>query len=367
MKALTSYAIFLSALLIGSTLVSTQSSAQSELALSEADIRLLDLAFAPLSLTADQSGIPLPGRVIASPNAVSKAISRYEGTLERWHQLAGARVDQGAVLASLRSTPVLEVQQQFLDRDNDNTLLRQQVERERQLFASGVIAQQRLQISESRLRSSDMLVRASEQALRSAGLNDRDLQDLRDGEFDLGITYIRAPGSGTLAHQYFRTGDYVAANAVVAGLMTGDRAWLSLQMPARLLPALSEQSYLTVAGTMQRLTLRQRDFAIDPDTQSVELLAEFEQSGEHTVGQILRVLLHPGRETVFIPASAVVHEDQQTLVYIRSSQGVEIRALELLPLGDGYQTTAGVSVGEQILVRGAALVKGMQLGLGSDE
>ncbi len=367
MKALTSYAIFLSALLLGSALVSTQSSAQSELALSEADIRLLDLAFAPLGLTADQSGIPLPGQVIASPNAISKAISRYQGTLERWYQLAGTQVDQGAMLASLRSTPVLELQQQFLDRDNNNTLLRQQVERERQLFASGVIAQQRLQISESQLRSSDMLLRASEQALRNAGLNDGDLQELRAGEFDLGITYIRAPAAGTVAHQYFRTGDYVAANAVVAGLMTGDRAWLSLQMPARLLPALSEQSYLSVAGTTQRLTLRQRDFAIDPDTQSVELLAEFEQTGAHTVGQILRVLLHPGGETVFIPASAVVHEDQQTLVYIRSSQGVEIRALELLPLGDGYQTTAGVSVGEQILVRGAALVKGMQLGLGSDE
>lgn len=363
MRALNRYSIFLTAVLLSSS----QSLAQSQLSLSDDDIRLLDLAFATLAKTTGQTGIRLPGQVIASPNEISQATARYAGTLERWHQLAGSTVARGAVIASIRSPQVLELQQQFLDRDSANTLLQQQVERERQLHASGVISQQRLQISESQLRNSNMLLRASEETLRTAGLNDGDLQRMRAGDFDLGVTFVRAPAAGTVAHQYFRTGDYVAANSVVAGLMVGERPWLALQMPARLLPVLSEQSYLTIAGTDDRLTLRQRDYSIDPETQTVELLAEFDQQVEHSVGQILRVMLHPGRDTVFIPGSAVVHEARQSLVYIRNDQGVEIRELDLLPLGDGYQATSGVSAGEQVLVRGTALVKGMQLGLGSDE
>lgn len=363
MKAVTIINILLSALLLGPSMIV----AQSQLALSDEDIRLLDLEFTSLDQTSDQSGISLPAMVIASPDQVSQGISRYAGTIERWHVVAGTEVSRGSILASLRSSGILQLQQQFLEQDSALLSLHQQMERDRQLYSNGVISRQRLQISEAQLRRGELSLRASEELLGNAGLNARDIDLLRNGEIDLGTGYVRAPGDGVIAHRHYRTGEHVEANAVVVSLSTGERSWLSLQLPARLLTLLSEGSHLRVPGSDERLSLRQRDYAIDPDTQTVELLAEFDQPVAHTIGQILRVRLYTGQQNVFVPAAAVVHEGQQTLVYIRNSQGVEIRALDLLPMGEGYLAATGVSVGEQILVRGTALVKGMQLGLGSDE
>lgn len=346
---------------------SVQLAAQTMLPLNETDIELLDLEFAPLQPASDQSGISLPGRVINSPEQVSMAISRFSGTVERWYLQAGSAVQQGDILLSIRSQEILDLQQHYLDQDNATALLRQQTERERQLFDSGVISRQRLQTSESLLRRSELALAAGAQTLRNLGLSNTDLEALRQGELELGLGFVRAPVDGVVIHRRFATGDYVEANATVVEMSAGDRPWLAVQLPARLLPMLGEQSYLTVSGSGERLSLRQRDYAIDPDSQSVELYAEFDGNAEHTIGQIMPVMLHPGRASVFVPASGVVHEGRDTVVYIRSGQGVEARVLDLLPVGDGYQAVQGVSAGEQILVRGTALVKGMQLGLGSDE
>ena len=65
-----------------------------------------------------------------------------------------------------------------------------------------------------------------------------------------------------------------------------------------------------------------------------------------------------------VPSEAVVHERGQTLVYVFSSGVIQMRALQLVPVGDGYVTQADLSLGDQLVTKGAALVKGMQLGLG---
>ncbi|MCI5106985.1 MAG: efflux RND transporter periplasmic adaptor subunit [Pseudomonadales bacterium] len=363
MRALTLKPVLLTAtLLFGQVLW-----AQNQIALTDADIRLLELEFAPLQSTGQQAGTGLPARVIASPEQVSQAISRYEGTIERWYQATGAMLDEGSVIASLYSPQILALQQQFLEQDTVTASLRQQLQRDRQLLANGVISEQRLQISEAGLRRAELALEAGRAQLRSAGLEASDITDLLNGEHSLGIGYIRAPVAGELIHRHYRTGEHVMANAVLASLGNDESQWLSVQLPSRLLPLLTEASYLSIAATGERLSLRQRDFSIDAESQTVELLAEFDQPVNRPVGQLLTVMLHPGRDTIYLPSSAVVHEAGETLVYVRTAQGVEIRALELLAIGDGYQATSGVRVGEQVLVRGAALVKGMQLGLGSDE
>ena len=324
--------------------------AQNQIALTDADIRLLELEFAPLQSAGQQAGIGLPARVITSPEQVSQAIARYAGTIERWHRPAGAMVEQGAVLASLYSPQILALQQQFLEQDNVTASLRQQFERDKQLLASGVISEQRLQISEAALRRAELTLEAGRAQLRSAGLDGNDVAALLNGEHSLGTGYVRAPVAGDIIHRHYRTGDHVMANSVMASLGSDESLWLSVHLPSRLLPLLTDASYLSIAGAGERLTLRQRDFSIDADSQTVELLAQFDQSVNRPVGQLLTVMLHPGRETVYLPSSAVVHEAGETLVYVRTAQGVEIRALDLLAIGDGYQATSGVRVGEQVLV-----------------
>lgn len=341
--------------------------AQESIPLSEADIELLGLEFTPVVPAERQAGISLPGQVVSSPETMTRGISLYAGVLSHWHHEAGASVRAGEVLATIRSSEILSLQQDYLTSRNELYLAQQRLDRDRQLFDNGIISRQRLQETESVLRSIELQVSGLTQRLAQAGLEEQELAQLVAGDFELGTLSIRAPVAGVLNHRAYTTGEFVPENAVVAELTGGDSPWLSVQVPARLLPFLDVGSQLSIVGSGQSLTLRQRDFSVDPDSQSVEVLAEFDESVSLVPGQLQTVSLHPQSGALFIPADAVVHEGVETLVYVRSAAGVEVRALDLMPVGDGYLATAGVSAGEELLIRGTALVKGIQLGLGSDE
>ncbi len=340
---------------------------QSQISLDEGDIQLLELQFAPVVVAENQLGVSLPAVVVSPPDASSLGISLYSGVLEQWHAAPGAAVSAGSPLATLRSVEVLEAQQDYQLANTELTLAQQQYDRDSQLFDAGIISRRRLLESAATLDGARSALRSLGSQLMAVGLQQSDLQALLAGEFDLGTFTIRAPTDATLSHRAFVTGEHVPANAVVAELNGKDRPWLSVQVPARLSGLLEVGGSLSTAASGYSLTLQQRDFAIDLHSQSVEVLAEFDEQVPLVPGQLQTVVLHPRPGALLIPAAAVVHEGLESLVYVRNPNGVEIRALSLIPMGDAYLATSGIRAGEQILVKGAALLKGIQLGLGSDE
>jgi len=349
------------------TLASLPAFGQGQIVLEDSDIQLLDLEFAPVAVAERQLGVSLPGVVVSPPNASNLGISLYPGVLEKWHATPGESVEAGALLATIRSMEVMEVQQNYQIANTEFLLAQQQVDRDGQLFDAGIISRRRLLESESRLDAAQSVLRTLDRQLVALGLAESDLQALLTGEFDLGTFTIRAPAAATLSHRAFLIGEHVPANAVVAELSGSDKPWLSVQVPARLIPLLEVGGSMSTAGTAYPLTLQQRDFNIDVLSQSVELLAEFDEQVPLIPGQLQTVILHPRPGAILIPASAVVHEGVESLVYVRNSSGVEIRPLSLIPMGDAYLASSGIRAGEAVLVKGAALVKGIQLGLGSDE
>lgn len=345
----------------------SQTLAQETLGLNADDIALLDLQFEEVVAADRQVGVSLPGIVVAPPDASYLGISLYPGVLESWHQAAGAAVQSGDPLATIRSVEILAIQQAYLSSENELQLARQQAERDRQLFDAGIVSEKRLLETQVTLRGKQSQTQTLSEQLRQAGMRTQDLEALRSGNYALGTFTIRAPADGGLGHRAYTVGEHVPANAVVAELAGGDRLWLSVQVPSRLIPLLQLGSRLSTSGGDYSLTLRQRDFAVDTESQSVEVLAEFDQPVALIPGQLQTVVLHPQPGAILIPAAAVVHEGSESLVYIRNAAGVEVRSLDLIPMGDAYLANSGVRAGEQLLTRGTALIKGIQLGLGSDE
>ena len=348
-------------------LISLSCFGQQYLSLSEADIELLGLKFAPVAVADGQAGIELPAQVVASPDAMTEVRTRFSGVLERWNREAGSLVEQGEILAVIRSPEVLSLQQQFLVQHNNLTLETQRLEREQQLLTQGIISEQRFQQSEGQQRAAELAANALVLQLQQAGLNEVNLRELRQGELETGALLLRAPQSGLLTHRAYRVGQYIEANDVVASLDEPGNPWVAVQVPARLASYLEIGSSLSLQNTAETLTLRQRDFAIDTVSQSMEVLAQFDSPADYLPGQLLTIALQPGQGALFVPADAVVHDGSETQVYIRTREGVEARSIRLLPVGSGYLTSAGLSAGDEILVQGAALVKGIQLGLGTDQ
>ena len=340
---------------------------QQHLSLSQADIDLLGLEFAPVAFADRQAGIELPARVVTSPDAVTDVRSRYAGILERWYHQAGTVLESGDVLADIRSPEVLSLQQEYLVAHNNLLLEQQRLEREQRLLEQGIISEQRFQQTEGQQRAAELATNTVAMQLGQAGMNETDLRRLREGSYETGVLSLRAAQGGLLTHRVFRVGQYVEANEVVARLDQPGNPWVAVQVPARLAAFLEIGGKLSLLDTGENLTLRQRDFTIDPTSQSMEVLAQFDDPAKYVTGQLLTVSLLPGQGALFVPADAVVREADRTLVFVRTPEGVEVRDVSLLPAGNGYLAGSNLNVDDEILVQGAALVKGMQLGLGSDQ
>jgi len=340
---------------------------QQHLSLSEADINLLGLKFAPVAYAENQVGIELPAQVVTSPDVLTEVRSRYGGVLEHWNHAAGVAVERGEVLAVIRSPEILSLQQEYLVQHNNLMLETQRLEREQRLLSQGIISEQRYLQSAGQQRAVELATNALVMQLQQAGLDETSLHELREGRFDSGVLLIRAPQNGLLTHRSFRVGQYVEANEIVANLDEPGNPWVAVQVPARLAAFLEIGSSLGLQNSDTALTLRQRDFAIDPDSQSMEVLAQFDTPADFLPGQLLTVSLRPGQGALFVPAVAVVHDGAETLVYVRNPEGVEARRINLMPVGNGYLASSALSAGDEILIQGAALVKGIQLGLGSDQ
>ena len=102
------------------------------------------------------------------------------------------------------------------------------------------------------------------------------------------------------------------------------------------------------------------------DFANVGLAGRVQRPADLLPGQVVTVVL-PAREVgVVIPAEAVVRNGDDRVVFVRNGDGVESRVITLQPLGADYLATTGVAAGEQVVVRGASVLKGITLGLGGE-
>ncbi|MDP2283257.1 MAG: efflux RND transporter periplasmic adaptor subunit, partial [Pseudohongiella sp.] len=107
----------------------------------------------------------------------------------------------------------------------------------------------------------------------------------------------------------------------------------------------------------------------DSTNQTLGILAEFDadNSAPMLPGQLVTLILPPADRGVRVPAEAVVHAGEETTVYVRTTNGAEARVLQLTPSGRHYIAADGLRVGEEVVVQGTAVLKGIQLGLGGTE
>lgn len=341
--------------------------AQDFIPLSDEDVDRLAIVFSPVSIVDRQAGSQFPATIVNSPDSVSVLTAPYAGVIEQWNAIPGTLVQAGTVLATIRSPQILQLQTQWLDARSELEQAQFAKQRDEELLRQGIVSQQRLQQTQREYRQAQIAVSAAVSSLGRAGFDESALQQLQNNGQRMGIYALRAPTTAVLSHRALVVGEYVAEYKEVASLQGSDQPWLSSKVPARLAAGLQPGHQLSLAGSGEAMTLRQKDLIIDETTQTVELLAEFNQSVPYLPGQVLSVVLAPLEDGVLIPADAVVHSGDDTVVFVEANQGVEARMLQLAPAGNNYIARSGIRSGERVVVQGTSVLKGIQLGLGSDE
>lgn len=339
--------------------------AQESIPLDAATTNRLGIVFQTLAAPGAGDGARFAATVIASPQAVSELHAVHGGVLEGWQVQPGERVSNGQLLAVLRSSSLAALQQQWVSAAARAELAAQALQRDQTLHADGIIATQRLQVTEREAAAAAFDAEALASQLARSGYGEAERKALRSGSTLAGLYYVKAPGDGVVTHLRHVTGDLVAEGESVLAL-AGDSLWLAAEIPARLASQLAVGQPLQLVDGNATLTVRQLDQAVDPASQTLGLLAEF--SGQQSVlpGQVVTAVLPARAAGVVVPAEAVVRNGNDRVVFVRRSDGVEARVLELSPLGADYLAVAGLAAGEQVVVRGASVLKGITLGLGGE-
>lgn len=341
-------------------------SAETALDLTPEDFSRLNITFAPVVPASRDAGPSVPAEVITSPDSRSALIAPYEGIVEQWLVKNGESVSLGQALVKIASQSVVEHQQAWMAANTRFTQATENLERDRRLFDEGVIAAKRLAQTERSQERARFDLDAITALLARAGIRGDDLNKLAAGVITPGTYYVTAPVDGILANRSVDAGAHIDAQGKVGMVHQNGEPWLRAQVPTAVAREVRQGQPLTLAEGAQSLTLRQIARAVTSATQTVEILASFDSPSALYPGQVVTLIL-PRTGGGQVPASALVHNGDQTLVFVRTPGGVDIRQVGVVPAGDHYLAVSGVVEGEQVAVTGTALLKGMVLGLGGDQ
>jgi cobalt-zinc-cadmium efflux system membrane fusion protein len=339
--------------------------AQEQLPLDAATQHRLGLSFIRLAAPDASGGAAVPARVSSSPAEQAAVLATHAGVLDSWLVAPGTTVAAGTLLGRLRSPELLALQQDWLAARAETALRSSALQRDRQLLEDGIIAAARLQVTEREAQAAQTAEQAAAAQLQAAGFDAAALAALASERRELGYQRIVAPHAGTVAHLNVLPGTAVSEGEPLVAV-TGAALWVEAEVPARLAAALLPGQALRLDDSAAPLQLKQRDAAIDPARQTIGIRAEFQGESGLLPGQLVTLRLPPSAEGVLVPADAVVRNGTTTLVYVRNAQGVEARPLQLRVFGSDYLADSGIAVGEEVVIRGAALLKGIQLGLGGE-
>src|SRR5450830_926785 len=126
----------------------------------------------------------------------------------------GQSVRAGTPVARLLSPQLVEWQRDWLQADTQAQLARERLQRDEQLFAEGIIAEQRLRETRGQSRMAQVTLDERSQALRLAGVS---AQQLKHPALDASLTLV-APASGTVLELSATPGQRLDAGMPVARL-----------------------------------------------------------------------------------------------------------------------------------------------------
>jgi len=339
--------------------------AQGHIDLSGAEIARFGIEFSTVQEMDGSNGMRVPATIINSPLSVSGLTARYEGIIEGWDIMAGEFVNRDQLLGTINSQEVLGIQQEWILADSVLEEAQFNLGKDEMLFAEGVISEQRLVQTRRNFQQARINAQAARQKLVLAGYTDAQLDALKENGDGLGLYYLRSPMEGQVSHLEQETGAYVTASTKLVSFSSGN-LWVRSELPVRLGQQLVIGQTLRLADSGQELTLRLMDYAADENSQMLHVYAEFDSEVNRLPGQVTNLLLTPAGGGVLIPANAVVHSGDETQVFIRTAGGVEVRTLTLIPVGGAYLAQSGIDAGDAVVTRGAAQLKGIQLGLGGE-
>ena len=334
------------------------------LVLQAAQIKTLGIATAIVGEGSESRVGALPARVLVPNDQMRVVAAPVGGMIEMLAVAPGASVKRGQVVARLASPQALELQRDALQAGSQSALLQQNLKRDEQLFAEGLIAESRLQAT--RAAAAQAGAQASE---RRQGL---ELAGIATGKLGGSLALV-APIDGVVLEQAAQLGQRVETSALIFRIAKLSPLWLEIQAPLSMAGGLREGMPVKLANSDVTGKLIAVGRAVDSASQTVLVRAAVSKGAENlTPGQAVEVELPAvGTAGQRLPAAALIRHDGKTFVFVQTASDdkgtrFEPRPLRIVSQGGETAMVEGIKTGERVAVKGVSGLKAMMTGVGKE-
>ena len=360
--------------LVLSALIAASLSARAadEFAVTAAQMQGLGITLQRLEKSADIQGQAYPARVVLPPSQEQVVSAPLAGLVDRVLVGENDTVKSGQPLLRLISPELGELQLKLLEASSKSRLSHKTAQRERMLFADGIIPERRVQEAENAAEENRARVQQAEAALRLAGVDAASVRKIAaGGALQDGLT-VHAKTAGTVMSVDVKAGQRVAQAGALMRLADTRQLWLDIQLPA------DRRSQVAIKGG--QITVVGRDAKAVPmsvgsmvsDSQTVTLRAQVTQGatllrpGEYVQAQVPFAGLASagsGAESWPVPVASVVRQGDKAYVFVRTPKGFLAQQVTVLnSAGASVQVQGPLKPGQDIAITSVIALKAAWLG-----
>jgi cobalt-zinc-cadmium efflux system membrane fusion protein len=308
------------------------------------------------------------GNVAFNGDRSTQVLSPVSGPATKVLVSPGAVVKRGEPLATVSSPDFASAVADYRKAQASYRNAKRVAERDSALFKNDALARSEWEQAQTDLASADADVEAAVQNMRALGVEDSQIDAVREGRATAIAAIIRSPIDGTVVEKLIADGQLLQAGTTacftVADLST---MWVMTNVYANDLRdvAVGESANIITDVTATPIAGRVDYVAslVDPGTKAVSVRV-VAANNNHMLRKdmFVRVEIKSQQEHrgLLVPSSSVMRDDENLpFVFVAATGGTFARRRIDLGsrVGDNYEITAGLRPGDQVVAEGALFLE----------
>ena len=316
-----------------------------------------------------------PAEIVVPVNQISIVSSAYAGLIDQLQVTMGQTVKKGQVIGHVISPELVSMQREYLQSNAQKRLTKQSLDRDEALFKDGIIAEKRLQATQS--NHLDMVAEQNErrQLLKLCGLSESAINKLAaSGTYQNGMTLV-APIAGVVLEQMASQGQRVDATTPILKIAQLNPLWLEIHVPLADIKNNNIQIGAKIAvkdvdATGKVITLLPNMRAQE---QTAIVRAEIKQGSDtlfpsQMVDAMVIPSLNSSKNSFNVATSSLINFQGKTIIFVQNQQGFEALEVKVIfTQGTTSRISGKLNGNELVVTSGTAAIKASWLGIGGME
>lgn len=328
--------------------------------LSEAQIKMADITFAPLQAQEIELSFLAKGIIDAPPENLATLSTPYGGYVSFVQVYPGEKVKKGQLLARLKDPVYIQMQQEYLSQVSKLNFLEKDFERKNSLRTTESVSEKTLQEAQRDLEMTRISVAGLEASLKLAGIS---VASIKANGVQTEVD-VRAPITGFVTSLNINMGKHMHAGEALLEIVNPEHLHIEIDVYSSDLPKIKEgqKIYYRISGNSDERTgfIKLINKAVSGDTRSVLVHAhpDDEDDDRLLIGTFIEARLVYGVEKMrVLPLAAVVKNEYNYTAYRKTPDGLEPITFEGENIARQWIDASALPDGEYVISGASRLVE----------